>query len=84
MLFSDDDCITVGGADAGKQCIFPFKYKGLIHNECTTASYSYAWCSTKIDSNGDFVSGAWGHCGSRCLTKTEGTSNQSRNKREIL
>lgn len=39
--------------DPAKRCVFPFKYKGVVHTECTKAGYmfdeAYFWCPTKIN-----------------------------------
>ena len=35
-LFSfSESCITVGGPASGLPCIFPFKFNGITHNNCT-------------------------------------------------
>ena len=46
------ECITEGG----EKCVFPFRYKGILYYECTTAGgYSKPWCTTKTN---------WDYCGS--------------------
>ncbi len=53
-----------------KPCIFPFAYDGVIYNNCTEVNDpdNKAWCSTKVDENGNHVKsgGFWGHCGQDC------------------
>ena len=66
-------CTTVGGADPGKNCVFPFKLGGAVYSECTLQS-SYdgiLWCSTLTDKSGNHVSGQgkWGHCAPECSGK---------------
>jgi len=53
-------------------CIFPFKYNGVEYTSCTWASSEKTdykpWCSTRVDSSGNHISGNWGNCesGSGC------------------
>ena len=60
------------GAASGSPCIFPFVYKGLIHETCTFLDSDLIggkpWCSTLVDVMGHHVpkQGNWGICGSRC------------------
>ena len=55
-----------------KPCVFPFKFRGLTYNNCTTADNApedkNAWCSTKVDEFGNHVGeqGNWGICETRC------------------
>ena len=63
-------CITTGGPDANKTCIFPFTYKGKIYTNCTLDGDSSggSWCSTLVDESGNHVGGQhWGTCGTNCL-----------------
>lgn len=56
-----DDCDTAQEAvcehqgcytKEGNQCIFPFSYKGVIHNKCTSVDVYQPWCATgKIHSD---------------------------------
>ena len=62
-------CRTVGGLVPNADCVFPFRYKGTIHDRCTTAGYSNAWCSTKVYQNGEHVANNWGDCDSNCGEK---------------
>ena len=49
---------------SGKDCIFPFIYKGNTYNACTRTNLaSLHWCSTAVDSStGIYISGNWGNC----------------------
>ena len=50
----------------GPKCTFPFVYKGVSYNRCTTDGFFYPWCATSTDPN--FASGmvTWGKCGLGC------------------
>ena len=75
-LYLDDDCVINGGDggdEPGKQCIFPFSYKGITYTECTTyENNGIPWCSTEVDTTGNYIDGKWGNCNSRCPTATLG------------
>ncbi|CAL4100599.1 unnamed protein product, partial [Meganyctiphanes norvegica] len=43
-------------------CTFPFRYRGKLHHNCTTAYSSQLWCSTVTDSNHDHYTGYWDYC----------------------
>ena len=47
-----------------KQCQFPFVLSGQTYNRCTRIldDASQPWCSTKVDSDGNHLTGNWGHC----------------------
>ena len=53
-------------ADNGKVCVFPFKFRNKQFRGCTTEfdDTGAAWCSTKVNAEGEHVSGAgeWGYC----------------------
>ena len=36
----------------GAPCIFPFIYKDIAYNECTTVDKSYYWCATELNEDG--------------------------------
>ena len=59
-------CRTV----SGKDCIFPFIFKGNTYNACTMVNFaSVPWCSTAVDSStGIHITGMWANCmtGTRC------------------
>lgn len=61
------DCRTNGGAWPNLPCLFPFNYKGNKYTECTKmGNNNVPWCSTKVDSKRNHVSGNWGNCSPRC------------------
>ena len=65
-------CTTVSGADPGKTCVFPFRFNGVLYNECTlngnAPGETEPWCSTLTDSNDNHQGGQgrWGFCSSDC------------------
>ena len=65
-------CFTVSGPNPGKPCIFPFKHNGKTFNGCDIDpdDRSKTWCSTKVDSRGNHITGQgeYGHCGNNCQT----------------
>ena len=40
-------CYTVGGADPGSPCIFPFSFGGVIYRGCAEDEDGL-WCSTQV------------------------------------
>ena len=58
------DCKTV----QGKDCVFPFKYKGTTYSSCTQAESSNgaAWCATEVDTDGVVVNNKWQDCDGGC------------------
>ena len=62
----------MSGPKPNSPCIFPFKYKGIIHHYCPTSvnenGTTSSWCSTLVDSSGEHVAGAenWGNCEPAC------------------
>jgi len=71
-------CNTVGkeGVGEGAHCVFPFRYRGVLYDSCTTTNNDFAWCSTQISSRGEHVKDQWGKCASSCQTTclTTGTA----------
>jgi len=51
----------------GFACVFPFKYKGKQYQSCSGIDETKPWCSHKVDSNGEHVSGRWGYCAASCV-----------------
>merc|ERR1712064_107605 len=51
-------------------CIFPFKYAGLVIDKCTDIMMTFTkhrpWCSTKVDKKGAHIQGYWGNCDKSC------------------
>jgi len=63
---------TEDGPQVNARCVFPFSYKGVVHNECIyETGEETPWCSTKVDKNGKHVSGKdqWGYCADTCPIK---------------
>merc|ERR1712130_168149 len=69
-------CRTVGGADPGSQCIFPFIFDGVRYTDCTRegSNDGKAWCSTKVDYQRHHIGGKgnWGHCPSTGCSGSDG------------
>merc|ERR1719422_542595 len=53
-------------ATSGQQCVFPFRYKGVVYTQCTSIDQSQPWCSTSVTASGDHVTGSLGFCPSTC------------------
>merc|ERR1712029_365525 len=53
-------CVTVDD----KPCIFPFTYRGLEYNTCTTdnSETSTPWCATAVSGNGEVIINNWSNC----------------------
>ena len=60
-------------------CVFPFKYKNVIHNECTYEGMKlheeHPWCSTEVNSKGEHIKGKFGFCEPQCLGKPKVIEN---------
>ena len=60
----------MAGPSTGTKCIFPFTHNGVIHKTCTKHGIEDTeykpWCSTKVDDNGNHISGNWGDCSQDC------------------
>ena len=64
-------CVTVGGGEIGASCVFPFIFRGVELNGCTTIDGdSTPWCATLVDDAGVLASGYWGYCGPKCKLHT--------------
>jgi len=63
----EDGCLTIGGANVGAKCVFPFSFDGIAYHGCTKVADDKPWCST-LTKNGVHVSGQnqWGYCNSQC------------------
>merc|ERR1712098_33164 len=44
-----------------RPCVFPFKYNGVVYNECTDIGWSKKWCATATNWKDEYI-GAWGDC----------------------
>merc|ERR1712038_1381571 len=62
-------CTTTQG-----QCVFPFRYKGVVYTSCTTVDRASAWCSTQTDIAGLHQAGSEGDCPASCPVES-GTSS---------
>ena len=62
----EQNCPTLGGPAAGKNCVFPFRIGNRIFEGCTRFKFPSEppWCSTKIDPTGEHIdnAGHWGYC----------------------
>merc|ERR1712198_110473 len=59
--FNVASCSTPQG-----QCVFPFRYKGIVYNGCSTVDRGSSWCSTNTDVSGEHIEGNEGFCPSSC------------------
>ena len=60
------ECKTKGGSRINHTCVFPFTYNGVKYSACTDTDHDAQWCSTKTDSDGNFISDEWGNCDVGC------------------
>merc|ERR1719187_1902616 len=60
-------CITDGGRLTGRQCVFPFIFRGNEYHSCATVAYHRPWCSIRTDRYGRHMRGFWGYCPEECL-----------------
>jgi hypothetical protein len=67
IFFLESVCLTDGGADPGKPCVFPFALKGINFSQCPWQHTLFIdVCATEVDSSGEMVNGKWGRCGPGC------------------
>jgi len=45
-----------------KDCVFPFRYGGVLYTECTMTGHNKPWCSLETDGDDNHVTGEWGNC----------------------
>ena len=52
----------------GRDCVFPFSYRGQSYSSCTAAQSENgaAWCATEVDSSGIVVTNTWQDCKPEC------------------
>ena len=75
----NNQCLTTNDSpDKNAQCKLPFKFNGVLRQECITDTDPDGryWCSTKVDENLEhirFPNGYWGYCDQSCppLISTE-------------
>merc|ERR1719187_6854 len=60
-------CITDGGRLTGRQCAFPFIFRGTEYHSCTKVGDHKPWCSVRTDRYGRHRRGFWGYCPEECL-----------------
>ena len=63
----DSQCFTTSDSpDKNAQCIFPWKFNGILKQECITETDpdDRHWCSTKVDDDLEHIGGEgnWGFC----------------------
>ena len=49
----------------GRECIFPFTYKGEIYTKCTSIDVYQPWCATEFNTADNLI-GGWGLCLEDC------------------
>lgn len=65
--------VCIVQTEAGDNCVFPFVFKGVVHDTCTTVDdpLNKPWCSTQVEAGtNQHISGEWGHCVLRCPDDT--------------
>ena len=67
----DHECETESGPEPGRPCVFPFMYKGVTYNECTSVEWDQPWCAVVVDNNQIHIKGKWGNCKKTCNTGRE-------------
>ena len=43
------------------ECVFPFKYNGVLYNSCTDVDEERLWCATDVNEDQEFI-GDYGLC----------------------
>ena len=58
----------------GMPCVFPFKYGGILYNECTKVEsvFNKPWCSVQTDAGKNTQAEKWGYCAPDCPAKASG------------
>ena len=56
MMYNSSECVTYDGPDkwedSPNECQFPFVYKGVEYNNCTTVEKTQPWCATIVKKKG--------------------------------
>jgi len=70
--------LSTDKAPGGNLCVFPFKYKGKLYNECTAdhSVNSKAWCAFNIQPSSEVPEDGlhWGDCKDHCPGAISGKS----------
>eukprot|EP00747_Dinoflagellata_sp_TGD_P152717 gnl/TRDRNA2_/TRDRNA2_177332_c0_seq2.p1 gnl/TRDRNA2_/TRDRNA2_177332_c0~~gnl/TRDRNA2_/TRDRNA2_177332_c0_seq2.p1 ORF type:complete len:794 (+),score=68.15 gnl/TRDRNA2_/TRDRNA2_177332_c0_seq2:84-2465(+) len=72
-MYDTPRCVTMGPGDGyfnvgqGYRCSFPFQYRNVVYNTCTSTGWDSEWCPVWKDGQNtkDFH---WGHCSDTCNT----------------
>ena len=84
FIQASEDCVTTGGGNTGRKCIFPVKYNGIRYSHCikSNSTEEVPWCSTMVTKRHHHVGNQkqWGYCSPSCpFPKEKGllVSNQN-------
>ena len=66
LFYSDEECIALDQQSKKSPCVFPFNYRGREFEACTNKDHTQYWCSTRVDTNGNYIDGQWGDCAHEC------------------
>ena len=61
-----------------QSCVFPFSYKGVTYEECTSDETEYFWCGTESIVTDEV---GWGYCNDACFNERN-EHNEKRGKKE--
>ncbi|XP_031550527.1 epididymal sperm-binding protein 1-like [Actinia tenebrosa] len=59
---------------SGENCTFPFTYRDIVYNSCTTKNHNRPWCSTTANYDTDKK---WGNCAGFAKSGVETTRGES-------
>jgi alkaline phosphatase D len=51
-----------GTGEFDNECNFPFKFGGVVYDDCTSDGSEAPWCSIETETNGNHIDGRWGNC----------------------
>merc|ERR1711943_106519 len=74
---ADESCGWGGNSNylkaMNKPCLFPFVYKGVSYDSCTSEDHWMPWCPTQVADGAVVVgSGNWGNCAASCFQANSG------------
>lgn len=74
---ADESCGWGGNSNylkaMNKPCLFPFVYKGVTYDSCTSEDHWMPWCPTHLADGAVVVgSGNWGNCAASCFQANSG------------